>query len=71
LEKIMSRTNDTSNLAALEDRDTLEDTELRAVSGSTEYVITKLQEVSIGGGGGDPPVGGLSGIRQFIHSYGY
>ena len=67
----MTDSNDTSRLVTFEDHDTLEDTELRAVSGSTEYVITKLQEVSIGGGDGDPPVGGLSGIRRFIHSYGY
>jgi hypothetical protein len=70
-EKIMTDSNNTSRLVTFEDHDTLEDTKLRVVSDSTEYVITKLQDVSIGGGDGDPPVGGLSGIRQFIRSYGY
>ena len=64
----MSKTNDTSKLATLEDHDTLEDTELHAVTGGQYVTFAEARGWdSTGDGGG----GGLSGIRQFIHSYGY
>jgi hypothetical protein len=63
MEKIMSKTNDTSNLATLEDHNTLADTELDVVTGG--------QNMLAYGYHGDTPAGGLSGIREFIHSKGY
>ena len=65
----MSNSNDTSNLATLEDRDTLADTELDLVTGG-QYIVAYGHYA--GPSMGDtPPAGGLSGISQFIHSKGY
>jgi len=69
----MSKTNDTSNLATLEDRDTLADTELHAVTGGIDRIKGESNE---GGhtdwvfvGDYDPyPVGVWQGL---LHQYGY
>jgi hypothetical protein len=77
MEKIMSKTDHASRLTRLEDHDTLEDTELDAVTGGAEFVITKLMDVSISGGGGDGGGGGSGSSgpadawNKCLRGYGY
>jgi hypothetical protein len=54
MEKIMSKTNDTSRLATHEDHDTLADSELDAVTGAWNAVgmVTGAVTGAVTGGGG-------------------
>jgi hypothetical protein len=55
MEKIMSKTNDTSRLVTLENHDTIEDTELDAVTGAWNAVgvLTGAVTGAVTGGGGN------------------
>jgi hypothetical protein len=61
----------TSNHSALR---ALADSGLDAVTGGTEFVITKLSDVSVSSGGGDGgggPGGAISAWNQLLKNYGY
>jgi hypothetical protein len=63
MEKIMSKTNDTSRFAALENHHPLADSELDAVSGGEgTYLAFKLTDVVVSSGS-DGPVGPLPKVQ--------
>jgi hypothetical protein len=67
----MSKTNDTSNLATLEDRDTLADRELNAVTGgsipgeSIDENHKDWMEIT------SYPTGPVGAWKDLLHQYGY